>query len=47
MIVKAQCIECWETLGDYDPLFKIPDDIQKRITDHSKRGHAIQVIQLR
>jgi len=44
MIVKAKCIDCWEDLGDYETLFKIPNDIHERIKQHIKKGHAVQEI---
>ena len=44
MLVKAKCINCMETLGDYDPLFKIPDNILKIIIKHTSKGHLLFMI---
>jgi predicted small metal-binding protein len=46
VLVKAKCLECWETLGDYYTELKVPDEIQQRITEHAKKGHPIQEIEI-
>ena len=46
LLCKAKCIDCWETLGDYNKLFKIPEEIMDRIVEHVKKGHGVQEIEI-
>lgn len=46
MNLKAKCIDCWEDLGDWQTPFAIPKEITQRISEHVKKGHSVQEIQI-